>query len=212
MLRLTLSITVPPQLLEREARQIPFAMANAINDVLKAGQQAQRRQMAQAFTIRRQQFAERSVKLTQFATKTALVGELAISPPGGGQRADLFTKFEQGGTKRPRAGSALAVPIVGSRVKPTERSVVRTANRPAALRQATGRRRTFVREAGDTRVLFEATGTGKRARVRPLFVLIPEAPIDKRLRFEATVTDAITDGWPAAFARRFAESTATGRG
>lgn len=202
-------VDVPPNLFAREARQIPFALARGINDAIDAAQKAQRQHQADVFTIRRKSFADLSVKRTKAATKASLSAVLEIQSPGG--RKGIFEKFEEGGTKTPQ-GKSLAVPVVGSRVKRTERSVVGKANRPRALlaNQATTRR-VFILDRGETRTIMEASGTGKRAKVRPLFNLIPQAKIDDRLDFVDTVTAAVNESFPAAFKRRFDEALRTAR-
>src|SRR5690606_21849287 len=91
-----------------ERQQIPFATSLALNETAKRAQGEQRKGMARHFTLRRKQWADRSVKIQPFSNKRTLAVTLKIDPPGG--KADIFSKFEDGGTKTPKDGKRLAVP------------------------------------------------------------------------------------------------------
>lgn len=103
-------------------QQLPYATAKAVNATLLAVQDAERKRLREVFTVRRAAFVDRLVKIERadFATKRNAVGRVGIQ----GDRADVLAKFEQGGTKRPAGGHALAVPVVGSIAKPRAGSVV----------------------------------------------------------------------------------------
>lgn len=113
------------------ADQLPFATSVALNDVAKLAQTAQRRRIHDVFTIRRRDFADRAVKIQPFATKRRLEVTLKIEPPGGAQRADIFSKFEEGGRKTSRLpGGRVAIP---EDVRRGKTGVVGRSQRPRAL-------------------------------------------------------------------------------
>lgn len=214
MTAIRLSVSVQGADFGEQARQVPFALAKAINDSLLDGQKAQRTHMAEAFTIRRKPFVERSVKVTQFANKNTVTGELAIEPPGGEARADLFTKFETGGKKTPREGGSIAIPITGTPIKRTARSVIPQAKRPRqilAQPESGEARYVLIRRDDGSGLIVQRRGRGKREQLVPVYLLSKEAPIDNRLRFVPTVTKAVQAGIQGHFVKRFAEAVATSR-
>lgn len=190
-------------------RQLPHVMRLGINRTLQEAQEAQRAEMARRFTLRRRQWARSAVKITQFARRDQLEGELRIVTPGDPSRTDILTQHERTGRKRPRSGRSIAIPEEGSPVLKTRRSVVRKQDRPRELlSQASsgGRRTVFVRETPDgKRAIFQVitkgrnqhtkrgrpkkSSTSKRRVVRTLKLLYrlkPSVPLDGRLNFHAT--------------------------
>jgi hypothetical protein len=225
MTTIKVGLTVDRSRLEANASQVPFALKNTIARVLKAGQAAEREHMARTFTLRRKDFADRSVKITEFPTKTKLVGEIAISSPGG--RSDIFSKFETGGQKFPHNGRTfIAVPRTGSLVKKRKSSIVPEQLRPAALKDSLTLR-TFVKPfkkdaskqgifAVDRVAEARARRTGKkrdsnRARPTLLYTLIDEAPIQDSLEFVKTITDTVSRDFASAFEEEFANAVRTKR-
>lgn len=225
MTTVKVGVSVDRSRLEANARQVPFALKNTIASLLKAGQEAERARMAQVFTLRRKDFARLSVKITEFPTKTKLVGEVAISSPGG--RSDIFGKFETGADKVPHNGRQfLAVPRTGSLVKKRKSSIVPDQLRPAALKHSLTLR-TFVKPfrkdpsklgifAVDRAAEARARRTGKkrdanRARPTLLFTLIEEAPIADSLKFVDTVTKTINRELATTFEQEFARAVATAK-
>lgn len=218
--------------------QVPYALSRAINTTMLEAQAAQRAAQHDRFITRRRQWMDRSVKLKPFASKRQLTATLSIDPPGG--RADILTKFEDGGTKRAQSGR-LAVPDAA---RTTPRQVVPRSRRPKAFgfrlhgtgphaTVFTGAKRTFMVQRPDgTGGIYQRTGArkGKRRRsasrlasdiatrkvrdlaVRTLYRFTPQATIDSRLRFEDTVVGVIS----ARFARNLDEALeraiASGRG
>lgn len=223
MTTLSVRTTIDTSKLDTAGKQTAFAMSKAINAVLLKAQTAERTRMAQTFTIRRKQFAERAVKITQFAKKTTLVGEIAIAPPG--DRADIFAKFEAGGTKRPKDGHSLAIPVTGSPVKRTAKSVVADKNRPRALLsnaqtvQSRGKTKqvkraksfggAFLRPAKDGKpgAIFIRTPKG----LQLAYILEPSAPLKPELHFTDTVTATVTKEWVPTFEQEFAHALATAK-
>jgi hypothetical protein len=228
----TVTVRVSDQSLREAGSRIPRAISDSITDSLKAAQTTQRRAMGEKFTIRRPQFRDLSVKITEFPRRDKLTGELAIRAPG--DRSNIFGKFEIGGTKTARGGGLIAVPLVGTPVKPTTGSIVKPQFRPRALLQGTRQGQTlpppltrvFVRNtAQGGKVIFgevgatNSKGKGKAGRrlvagpsqVRPLYLLIRKAPIEDRLDFADTVTRSVAEAWAPAFTRRWAEQQARAR-
>lgn len=221
---LKVSIDTRTPALTAGAKQVPFALSKAINASLITAQQKQLAHMGQAFTIRRPQFAKLSVKITKFAKKLSPSGEIAIDPPG--DRDDIFAKFEKGGIKKPRQGRTLAIPITGSPVKKTSRSVVSDQNRPKAL--LSGAKQITTR-TGKTRDVRRAKSFGG-AFLRPAegnkpgaifirqgkdlklaYTLQPQAPIKPTLDFERIVTTSIRSTFAEDFDREFANAIRTAR-
>ncbi len=197
--------------------QVPFAASKAINETLKDAQRAQRAHMRQAFTIRRRPFAERAVKIKPFANKRRLHARIKIEPPGGQERANIFTRHEVRGIREPIEGRSLAVPI-GVRRKKT--SVVRRERRPPAFKfreVGSGRRvamfkgvkRTFMLQSPDgTGYIIQRTG---RRKTRLLYRLVPSVPIAPRLAFLETVGRVVRANFPTNFRRAFIQAVRTRR-
>jgi hypothetical protein len=84
-------------LMERVAKQIPFALSRTINATLLGIQQATQDALPKKFQLRQRGFIQRMVKIGRgdFATKATLVGRVGIQ----GERSDLLAKFEAGGHK-----------------------------------------------------------------------------------------------------------------
>lgn len=204
--------------------QVPFALSVGINETAKDAQAAQVGGMAQRFTIRRQSWVNRAIKIKPFSTKRSLTATIRVEPPGGAARADILTRHEERGQRRPHGGSALAVPLEARRSK---RDVVKKRDRPSAFsfeRVITrgpnevyrGTRRTFMvrtpdgsgwilrREAaGDSGRLFDGT--------KVLFRLKPETRIPGDLRFIATITQTVARRFELNFGRAFDRAVATAR-
>lgn len=221
-LKITLDRSTPA--LTNGASQIPFALGKAINASLVTAQKKQLERMARDFTIRRPQFAKLSVKITQFAKKANPVGIIAIDPPG--DRDDIFAKFEKGGVKRPRTGKDLAIPITGSPVKRTARSVIAEKNRPKALLSGattittrTGRVKEIKRAKSFGGAFLIPAHDGKpggifiRAgkKIQLAYTLQPKAEVKPQLHFEDTITKSVRDTFASDFDREFANALRTAR-
>jgi hypothetical protein len=224
MTTLRVSTTVDVSRIQGGAKQLPFAMSKAINTALVKAQAKQLAHMQREFTIRRPQFAKLSTKITKFAKKTSLIGEIAIAPPG--DRADIFAKFELGGTKRPKDGRNIAIPITGSPVKKSARTIVSDQNRPKALLSGAT---TIQTRSGKVKAVKRAKSFGGaflipahdgkpggifiRAgkKVKLAYTLQPKAEIKPRLDFVETVSTSINQTWAEDFAREFANAMRTAK-
>ncbi len=203
--------------------QVPFAASKAINDVLKQAQRAQQSSMSREFTIRRRVFMERSVKIKPFATKKTLQGTIRIEPPGGRERAAIWTRHELRGRRVPVEGRTLAVPI---KARPSKLALVKKGMRPAAFafkRVATrarteiykGRKRTFmIRKADGSGVILQRRRRGRSGTfvgARLLYRLVPSVPIEPRLQFRDTIDRVVRQRFAPAFRRAFLEAIRTAK-
>jgi hypothetical protein len=183
--------------LQRTAKQ---GVANAINRTAEEFQEAQRRHMRAVFTIRRPLFIHNSVKIKPFAKRTKLEATVLIDPPGGQARASILTQHEDGGTKRPRDGSRIAVPIDARRGKA---GLVNKSERIKALNlhkeggRVVGDKRTYmVRGRNGNVVIVRRTGKGKNSKTRILYALEKGVPLQRRLRFVETARRIVRARYP----------------
>lgn len=211
------------------ADQLPYATSLAINETAKKAQRVQGFHMMKVFTVRRPAFVGKAAKIKPFATKRALSATILIEPPGGKVRADILSKFEDGGTKRPR-GQRLAIPIEARRGKA---GIVSQANRPSAfnfkLKGAgpkgqvyEGDKRTFmIKRPGGKGLIVQRVGKGaarssiktgrQLAGTRVLFAFRPSVKIDNRLHLEKNTKSTVRAAWASEFGKAFAKATATAR-
>lgn len=213
------------QALKTGAQQIPFAMSNAINDTAKRIQEYQRRYMNMVFEVRRASFVNRAVKIKPFAKKTLPVAVLKVEPPGGPARANVITRHERGGDRRPTSGRALSVPIEARR---TKAGVVRKNERPRAfafnrayssMRTRSevylGNRRTFmVRKADGSGFIAQRTGagrTGTREGIRVLYALKTRTPVPARLQFVENARFVFDREFTSIFAMAYTRAIQTAR-
>ena len=177
---------------------MPWVIQNTINNTLKGAQEAQYATMRKNFTIRNEAFLKFSVRL-QFANKQTQAGRIYIADIGGKKTADIWNKFEGGGTKTPTKGKNIAVPTDSawpnrSRVKPQR-------NKPRNLA------RSFVVKRGGTTFILarkgkraKLDGSGRDANIKLMYVLQPGVRIPDRLHFYSTIIPYVNQNMP-----RFAE-------
>jgi hypothetical protein len=195
-------------------KQIPFAESKALSAVALAFQAAEFHGIEQRFTVRRESWVKRSIKITHFAKKKEPWATIAIQPPGtgGASRADILGKFERDTAKRSRrAGGLIAIPIGAKR---TAHGIVRGRDRPHALdlhpvgQSIRGARHTFLVQTADGRALIlQRTAQG----VRALYLLMPEVRIHPTLEFEATAQRVVAREWDEAFRVAFAHAMETAK-
>ena len=212
--------------------QLPFVTARTINAVALSFQKAQREHQHRIFDVRNRTFIDRSVKIKPFAKKTSLFARVSIDPPGGQERADILTKFESGGTKRPRDGRSLAVPADAQRLK---RGRVRKADRPKELgfrlhgkgpeaEVFRGKKRTFlIRRPDGTGGIYRRTGSStamvsslatrnvRDSNIQTLFRFTPTARIDSNLNFVSIAQRVVAAELGEAFNREFDRAVRTAR-
>jgi hypothetical protein len=213
MTTLRVSIETNTPALTNGAKQIPFALAGAINASVKKAQAKQIAHMQGAFTIRRPTFLKQSVKITQFAKKNTLSATLAIDSPGDSD--DIFAKFEKRTIKKPTKGTNLAIPIVGSPIRRSERSIVKTIDKPRALlsgsQKGKGARTAFLKpgEGNEPGQIFIKRGA--KGKPQLAYVLRPYVPLKPILTFEKIVTDEVERTFSSEFAKSFAHAIATAK-
>lgn len=195
------------QLTEDGEKQIPFALANAVNKIAKDVQFDERVQLRRAFTLRRPEWADRAVKITRFAKKANPTAVVGIHPPGGDARADILTKFEEDTVKLPR-GEHIAVPIHAKR---TKKDIVRKSQRPRAL-IASGKA-FIIRQTRNPAVqlIVRQVGRGRRRMLETLFMLLRRAPISPDLKFELTARKSIDRTAQSHLLREFDNAVKTAR-
>jgi hypothetical protein len=197
--------------------QLPFAFKNALNDVGLNIQTQERRHMHDVFNVRREDWLDRSVKITHFASKSDLFVNVGIHPPGveGEGRKDVLTKFETDHEKKPFKGKFVAVPTGAKR---TKKDIVRAAQRPAAFnfhregKRILGDNRTFIVHKGpDVALILQRVGKGRRSQVRSLYLLLRSVDIEPDLLFEQNALGVVTRDIEAAFTRRLEEAMQSAR-
>lgn len=164
-------------------KQIPFAMSKALNDTANDAQKAIQDSLQQRFTLRRPDFIKRTIKRNRedFATKTKLEAVVRIDPT-----RDMLAKFEDGGTKTPRSGAAIAIPT--ENVRRTKAQIVSESQRPKWL-IATGKGISY----GGKLLLKKGRGRGARLLVGYIFKKAVRIP--RSLGFVATATTAVDRHW-----------------
>ena len=136
---------------------------------------------------------------------------MSIDPPGGERTSGILAKFERGGTKRPRDGRHLTVPVEAKR---TKAGVVSRRNRPKALRlkrvgrAVRGEKRTFIVPGVG---IFQRVGRKGNSRVRLLWSFKTSVPIDRRLDFIRNAERTVERVFDANFDRAFDRAVATAK-
>lgn len=200
------------------SRQIPFATSRAINFTLNDIQAAERERLRGAFTLRRPQFIEQTIKIGSGdrATKAKLIGTVRVDP-----ERDFLAKFEAGGAKQARGGGSLAVPAEALRRKRSD--VIPAALRPKALQlklhrtrggkvQFKGERRTFIVEKSTFSYgILQRRGRGAGSRVVVLYWFQRAVALPPALRFEATARRVTAERFQLNFNRALDDAIRTAR-
>lgn len=196
--------------------QLPFSTSKAINEVAKDFQREQRRHQREIFTVRNARFVDRSVKIRPFSNKRTLEARVSIDPPGGRDRADILTKFEDGGFKFPR-GRHLTVP---QEVKRTKRGIIGKARRPRAFGfelRGRGPKGSLFQGAKKTFMIVPHAGGGaifKQKRGQPffpLFSLTRRARIPASLDFQENARQTVDRRFEMRFSEAFDRAIRTAR-
>lgn len=211
------------------ANQLPFAEARAVLWTANDFQRGQYRRMADVFTLRRPDFARRSVKMRREdrPTKQRPEATVRIESPGG--RSDIFAKFEADRIKGPFRGRSIAVPT--DNVPRSQSGVIPKFWRPSALledaqqvgrgpvigtrgnvyrgkvRKRKGVRRAafLIRKPGGRGTIFERDAD----ELIPLYQLVPRVSIDPVLGFERTARRVVAERWGDNFTRSFNAAVAS---
>jgi hypothetical protein len=209
-------------LLDKLTKQFPYAVSRAINETMKKGQRQIQMGLHRAFTLRRETFMLRTIKIAQFAKKDALIGVIGVDPA-----RDFLAKFEEGGRKYPK-GSALTVPVNVRRTKSDivvksmrVRSLGLTAHRTAAgAVQLKGLHRTFAVKGPTGGAILQRVGRKPKGgtlseeiaggSVRILYAFKRSVPIPANLKFMESMNDALAL-WQETFAKEFDNALRTAR-
>lgn len=87
--------------------QLEYAMSRALNLTANDGQKAEQARLKRAFTLRREQFVMRGIKIEKADRATKSTWRVIISIP---VTQDFLKKFEEGDPKVPRHGKWLWIP------------------------------------------------------------------------------------------------------
>lgn len=206
-------------------KQVPYATMLAVNATAEAVQKAQRAGQRERFTLRREQWADRSVKIRrgEFATKQNPVAIIRLEAPGADPgRSQILTQHEAGGDKKPR-GQSLAVP---KEARKNVRAIIPKQGRPRAFEfgpgmrgpRATvyqGERRTFMirlhnRSGWILRRVAKPTSRKLFDGTKLLYTLTPKAKLKPKLQFirtaEATARREIGPNMDKALAKAMASA------
>jgi hypothetical protein len=205
-------------------RQLPFATSKALNATVKDVQAAERAHLRVIFTLRREQWADRAMKITHFATKTAPWAAIAVQPPGSTDRSDILAKFEDETEKIPHAGGhSIVIPVDAKR---TGAGVVSNTMRPRTLNfrpsphastgytVLIGDQNTVLIQRPDGRgVIIQKNGPHvKGARDGTLLYLLrPKVAIKPDLHFESIGERIVDERWAEQFREAWALALETAR-
>jgi hypothetical protein len=167
-------------------RQAAYGLAQGLNRTMIDVQQSDRKALGAQFKVKRRDWLEKSYKISKFAKKGDPLVRLEISPPGAPQKADILSKFQEGGVKEP-SRKTIAVPVD---VRRGGAGVISQANRPRALLTAG---KAFVVRSRTTGkgVIKHRAGRGKNARVVVDYGLTLKATIPKRIAFFETFRSVV---------------------
>jgi hypothetical protein len=183
-------------------KQMPFALATALNRTANAAQKDIRQNMSSSgmFQFRRKAFIESTIyrdKATDFATKTHPQASVRVHP-----QRNFLAKHEDGGTKSPSSGRSIAIPSDG--VRRNKNEIITKAQRPAALLGKRGYHR-------DGDVIYKSTGRGKAKRRTALYLLRRAVKLSPRLRFVSTAETTITKEWSSIALKAVQDALDTAR-
>lgn len=179
MLNVTFDHKDLSQALGRFADQTPYVLSTAINSTLVDVQTSEVAHANDVFTIRRQAFLKRSMKITKFAKKHDLIGTIEVADVGAKNTSDIFDKFETGKTKTANGGHHVAIPTRD--IKTSKSGVIPAARRPANLPRAFK----LTTRVGQKFIVQSKKRRGKDS-LQFLYALMPSVRIDRRLRFVDT--------------------------
>lgn len=204
------------------ARQMPYALARALNDAAAAVIEAERAEMASVFEGGATPFTLNAFFIRR-ADKSNPVAEVISKD----RQSTYLPMQAEGGVDRP-VNLALLMPVkagVNRYGNLPYRSVQRHLARPAVFATHAGAAKTrhlvpgiYERPArvgkGRRRIGVAAADGGDEPEAPPLKLLVKfksDQPVTPRFAFESVARDAALKSMPAAFARRLAEALATAR-
>lgn len=184
-------------------KQLPYVLSQTINNTLLDAQQVQQERMLQTFIIRRPNFVKNSIKLSQFARKDTLTGILEVADVGAKPTADIWERFETGGTKTAKSGK-LAIPT--QLVTTSKTGVISKAKRPRNLRNSFK-----LKTKSGKEMIMQRKGRGKNVKVNVAYILAPSVQIDDRLMFIPTVEEVIAQNLGRHFSEAYTRAIITSK-
>lgn len=187
--------------------EVATAIRNAINDTLRDVQKAQKEHIEKTFVLKKKAFLLQSVKIPKvggFASKDHLQGRIEIDPA-----RDILAKHEAGGdvgsylgrknvaipSRQIRTGKGGGVKA-GTALK-TFLPFAQVSSTRTKSTQLVGQKGAFFTRVrgknGDIPVL--AQRTGKKGKLRFLYLFVPKKRIRPALQFEATAQRIIPGAW-----------------
>jgi hypothetical protein len=191
----TIDLEQIKQVMTHYADDVRYVTSQAINQTVKDVQSAIRAKMQGEFTIRRRAFLNQSVKIKPFASKALLSATIGIMDIGGKPTADIFAKFEDGGTKTAQSGR-VAVPTSFIRRSPTQ--IVSSDKKPRSLNKSF-----VIKDNRGDDLIMQRVAKGKYAGVQVAYVLKHDVPISPRLNFYSTATATINQRFDINFQNAF---------
>lgn len=105
-----------------ESKRLAYSTATAINRTMTEIQREERAELDRRFTIRKNDFMYRLIKIFVFARvfkgigpQLPVYGEMGIDP----KNRVLLAEFVEGGYKEPVSGKSVGVPVTGSAARPS---------------------------------------------------------------------------------------------
>lgn len=102
----------------RQVKNLAFSTAQAINKTILDVQLDERANLDQKFRVRKPAFMYRLIKVYQFASVAKGIPFAEIGIDNSKERV-LLSQFEAGGQKQPQIGKNVAVPLTGSKARPS---------------------------------------------------------------------------------------------
>lgn len=208
----------------REVKRLAYSTSQAINETAKAVQLAERANLDRKFQIRKASFMYRLVKITAWASPRRARAYAEVKIDDTKQRV-ILGQFEEGQDKVSEFGKHVAVPLTGSKARPSFAQNVPTSMSFRSLdfqRHVTaggkvqwkGKRRTFLipevgvfqrggglKNRGRSRKRFK--GLRAATKVTMLYSFKKKAPIEAKLEFHNVAVATFDREFDRQFMRAF---------
>ena len=199
MIRIKFDTTQVTKVLDGVKADMDWVSRTSINNVLVNAQQAQWETMLQNFTIRNTAFLKYSVRIN-FAKRGQYKGMVYIADMPGKNTANIWERFEGGGTKTPARAKNVAVP--------TDNAWPNRGRQRPARTNPRNLDRSFVIKRGKMDYIAQRRGrktrvdsSGQDSNIKIMYVLKDNVRIPDRLHFYATTVPIIQDQLPSEITR-----------
>jgi hypothetical protein len=172
-----------------QKKQIPFAVATALNETANQARDEIVKHLQGTFTLRTMWYKPKTRYgiNVEGAKKTNLTATIFT-------RAPWMVQHEEGGTKIPIRGRNLAIP--SPFVKRTKRELIGKANRPRNLKNAF-----IVRSKSGQETIMQRVGRGRNRVLRPMYFLEKSAQIKPAFQFAQIAQRVANERWAKNFAK-----------